>query len=336
MKYPRLRLCKPTWEDFIPEFDKKALSARLKSMPYHLATLLYPPNMVVGLELDSGKRGFISFYSQSFDEQRKDIEEMVRNVGGLSTNAATAVGKVKREFFAPPDKRALVYWNGVTWISQSNGLTPPWASAYGAHLLGLRPGMKVLVVGFGYGYASAVFYEAMKHQGDVFGIDISADTLKVGQKIFDQLGYEVHLRAKDGLKGWGNEIQFDAIWPSLTAKTLPSAWIRELKEGGRLAFFRAYTEEEYSYALQNFPEWSKDFPSYHEYQRKWWNEVCLSVYRKVGNELIEISRLYRLFNVPYVNAEFGVPKDREWELLLGSNESKLIEYFNQHIRPKKH
>jgi len=323
---------KPSWEDFVPEFTSSILSERLKNMPYHLATMLYPPNMVLGLGLDDGGAKFVSFYTEKFDEQRRCLVDVLRAVPILGGNTTRAVGRVKTELLLPEESRKLVYWNGVTWFHGSNGTTPAFLAAYAAAMLGLRAGMKVLTIGFGYGYLSAVFYEAMHHKGQFYGIDTSPKVLRFARRSWNGMGYKVNLKLKDGMLGWGGKVKFDAIWPSLTPRVMPSVWLRELKEGGRIGMFRPYDEDEYDYAAENIENWSRDYPTLQSYQERWWEEVCLSVYRKEGKGLIKVSDLYRLGNVPYVSPIHGITKDRESQSLLGANESKLQEYLNHHVK----
>jgi protein-L-isoaspartate(D-aspartate) O-methyltransferase len=320
-------LLSPTWEDFIPEFDNKTLIKRLGGKPYNIATLLYPPNMSRSLETTAGRKRFLSFYSKDFETQRRRTAETVDNIGGVNSASVKAVSKVPREIFVDKDKQTLVYWNGVSWINRSNGLTPPWLAAYAATQLKVKTGNRVLGIGAGNGYSSAIFNETMKCKGEVCAIDIDEEPLKNARNIFKILGYDnIKLERRDGLLGWPDDVKFDAIWSSLTAPSIPDVWVRQLKEGGRLGFFRPYNRREYDIASKTVAGWKNDYKTFQEYLDTWWEDVCLATYEKRQGKLVETTQLYRLFNVPYVSPIISNDKDKQWEEQLGSIERKLINF----------
>jgi len=329
-----MEMFKPRWDDYLPTYrEEGALRERIESMEYHLATFLTPANMLNSLKFKKGRENLLTFYSMDFDWQRRKLMEILRATTDLDKRFVESVDKAKRHIFVPLSNRILSYWNGVTWVSGLNGITPPWFAAFAANLMDLKPGKKVLVVGFGYGYASAVFFESMEKQGEIFGIDIDEKTVDVGKSIISSCGYEnFHFKVGNGIKGWPNS-NFDAIWPTLSTVKIPYAWIKELNEDGRLCIFRPLTEHEFEYAIGHDEWFKRNFPTYQIYKNKWWEETCLSTYKKEDGKLIEISRFYDLFNPPFFDKKYGTTFSKEWKQDLGVAETQLLKFLKENLKP---
>jgi len=326
---------KPRWGDYLPTYREEAsLRKRIESMEYHLATFLTPANMVNSLKFEKGREGLLHFYSMDFNWQRKKLMEILRVTVDLDERFVESIDKAKRHIFVPSNSRVLSYWNGVSWVSGLNGITPPWFAAFAASLLDLKPGKKVLVVGFGYGYASAVFYESMEERGEIFGIDIDEEILDIGKKIRSSCGYEnFHFKVRNGIQGWGSG-SFDAIWPTLSSVGIPNAWTKELEEDGKLCIFRPLTDREFEYAVTNDEWFKQSFPTYRVYESRWWEETCLSTYKKEDGELVEVSRFYDLFNPPFLDEEYGTTALKEWKADLGVAETKLLSFLKENLRTR--
>jgi protein-L-isoaspartate(D-aspartate) O-methyltransferase len=316
----------PKWSDYLPTFEGTELSKRLTAMPYHLATLLTPENLYRSLSSAIGLEKFQQFYALDFDNQRNALAETIAETLNPNRAITDAIRKVPLEQFVPASKRRFSYWNGVTWYRGLAGTTPPWLCAYACHSLDLSQGMKILTIGFGYGYLESVMSEMIDNQVAIFSVEVDREILDTGKRIIASLGYNnFHLKLGDGLKRWNND-SFDVIWPTLGCRKIPASWIDELNEGGKLAVFRPLSPEEVAHAREGkWPGWSGSVGSYDEYMQQWWSDMCLSVYKKESTDLIEISRLYEMDNAPFLDKDYGEMHTVDWSRELeGDYEEKLV------------
>jgi protein-L-isoaspartate(D-aspartate) O-methyltransferase len=292
-----------------------------------MATLLCPENMYLSLSLD-GLKKFLEFYSLEFDVQRNCLVEVIQKTLNPKKQVLDAVRRVPLEMFVPKSKKRLSYWNGVTWYRGLGGTTPPWLSAYACEFLGVEPGTKILTIGFGYGYLECVMSETTFNKAAIYSVEIDENFLKTGIKITKSLGYRnFHLKLGDGIEPWNGETKFDLIWPTLSCKKVPPAWTNQLEDDGRVGLFRPLSQTEFDQAkLNKWEGWAGQAKSYSDYMAKWWTDLCLSIYKKESDQLIEMSRLYEMDNPPIFNEEYGSLERRRWGQELGQRyETELLK-----------
>jgi protein-L-isoaspartate(D-aspartate) O-methyltransferase len=283
-------------------------------MEFHHATLLTPDNLFTSLSLTGGKKKFLDFYSQSFPKQRECLADVVSKTLDFDRDIIQAIHKIPLEVFVPWDKRSLSYWNGVTWYRGLAGTTPPWLCAFACYALGLRPGLKVLTIGFGYGYLETIMSEAMHNGSEVYSIEIDSELLRKGTEITREIGYNsFHLKLGDGLQPYDGESRFDAIWPTLGTTEIPSVWVDQLKERGKLAVFRPFSKEEFGRAKNvEWEGWAGKASDYSEYMHKWWADLCLAIYEDEKGILIPVSQLYEMDNPPIYHSQYGTTEPKDW------------------------
>ena len=99
-------------------------------------------------------------------------------------------------------------------------------------LLELHAGDRVLEIGTGSGYQSAVLARLVK---DVFSMEILAPLAQRAEKNLSDAGYKnVHVRVGDGYKGWPEEAPFDAVIVTAAPEHVPQPLIDQLRVGGRM------------------------------------------------------------------------------------------------------
>jgi protein-L-isoaspartate(D-aspartate) O-methyltransferase len=97
--------------------------------------------------------------------------------------------------------------------------------------LRLEPGAKVLEVGTGCGYQTALLAEL---GCEVYSIEVVEPLSARAQRRLTRQGYEVHLRVGDGYLGWPEEAPYDAIVVCASAPRIPAPLVEQLRPGGGL------------------------------------------------------------------------------------------------------
>lgn len=152
---------------------------------------------------------------------------------GISDPAVIdALAFVPRHWFMDAGLAAHAYKNKAYPIAAEQTISHPYTVAFQSELIAIKPGDKVLEIGTGSGYQTAIL-RAMNAQ--IFTIERQRELFKKTQRLFEQLG----LRPKkyllgDGYLGLPDDAPFDAILVTAGAPFVPKALLSQLKIGGRL------------------------------------------------------------------------------------------------------
>lgn len=165
----------------------------------------------------------------------REIERSARQaLGGreISPRVLEALGAVPRHAFVPPEHLTAAYRNRPLPIGHGQTISQPFIVALMTDVLDLEPGDRVLEVGTGSGYQTAVL---ARLAGAVYTIEISKPLAEGAERIFAELGLtNVHARVGDGHRGWPEAAPFDAILVAAAPPEIPDALVAQLKPGGRL------------------------------------------------------------------------------------------------------
>lgn len=143
-----------------------------------------------------------------------------------------AMAKVPRHLFVPRTEIACAYENRPLSIGYGQTISQPYIVAVMSELLDLEPGDRVLEIGTGCGYQTAVLAELA---GCVFSIEMVEPLFLDAADRLGRLGYgNVTLRCGDGYRGWPEQAPFDAIIATAAPERIPDALARQLRPGGRL------------------------------------------------------------------------------------------------------
>jgi len=166
------------------------------------------------------------------------IEDLIQG-GWLKTpRIIEAFQKIKRVDFLPEDMKDLAELNEALPIGYGQTISQPLVVAFMLEQLTPEEGEKILDVGSGSGWTSALLGEIVGPEGKVIAIDIVPELVEFGEKNvakydFIKSGIAEFICA-DGSKGYQKEAPFDKILASASAAKLPSAWQEQLKTGGRI------------------------------------------------------------------------------------------------------
>ena len=150
-----------------------------------------------------------------------------------------AFEKVKREDFLPGEMKALSELNEALPIGYSQTISQPLVVAFMLEQLQPRPGDKILDVGSGSGWTSALLGEIVGDRGKVTAIEIIPELREFGEKNVAKYNFIekgiVEFICADGSKGYEKEAPFDGILVSASVQTeVPQAWKNQIKIGGKI------------------------------------------------------------------------------------------------------
>jgi len=145
---------------------------------------------------------------------------------------------IKREDFVPPDEKDIAYLNTALPIGFGQTISQPLVVAFMLELLKPQKGDKVLDVGCGSGWTTALIAYLVQPQGKVIGIDIIKELVMFAQKNIEK--YQllnkgiVQLIHGDGKLGFKKEAPYDKILVSASSSQIPTELLNQLKTYGRL------------------------------------------------------------------------------------------------------
>ena len=150
----------------------------------------------------------------------------------IASAVLDALGRVPRHCFVPEVERDFAYLNRPLSIGYGQTISQPYIVAFMTDLLKLKPGSRVLEIGTGCGYQTAVLAET---GAEVYSIEIVEPLASQAAEILQTLGYyHVHVRQGDGYHGWVEHAPYDGIIVTAGASHVPQPLLDQLKPGGRM------------------------------------------------------------------------------------------------------
>ncbi|MDE1220194.1 protein-L-isoaspartate(D-aspartate) O-methyltransferase [Vibrio aestuarianus] len=159
------------------------------------------------------------------------IEFLVAN-GIQDNDVLSAIHYLPRESFVSQAMMHQAYDNNALPIGQGQTISQPYIVAKMTELLELARSSKVLEVGTGSGYQTAVLAQLVDH---VYSIERIKSLQWDAKRRLKQLDiYNISTKHGDGWLGWEAKAPFDAIIVTAAAESVPQALLEQLAEGGRL------------------------------------------------------------------------------------------------------
>lgn len=163
---------------------------------------------------------------------RQQLVGVVRDKGITDEKVLTAIGKIPRHLFMDSSFLDHAYQDKPFPIAADQTISQPYTVAFQTELLKVTPGDKVLEIGTGSGYQTAVLCEMGAR---VYSIERQLELFKLTSKFLPKLGYRAKkLIFGDGYKGLKEEAPFDSIIVTAGAPFVPKPLMSQLKIGGRL------------------------------------------------------------------------------------------------------
>ncbi len=159
------------------------------------------------------------------------VEKLIAEGVLKSPEVVKTFNRVDRKNFVPDDKKAQSDQDKPLFIGYGQTISQPTTVAFMMELLDVKPGQKVLDVGSGSGWTTAILAELVGKDGSVYGVEVIPQLKDFGQKNVEKLGYKntKHFLA-NGTMGLANEAPFDRILTSATAPDVPEPLKDQLSE----------------------------------------------------------------------------------------------------------
>jgi protein-L-isoaspartate(D-aspartate) O-methyltransferase len=164
--------------------------------------------------------------------RRRMVEEQIKARGIKDERLLAAMAKVPRHLFVEKGLDAQAYSDRALPIGEGQTISQPYMVAIMTASLSLRGDEKVLEIGTGSGYQTAILAELA---AKVFTMERLSGLTVRAKELLDQLGYKnVILRVGDGTLGWKQFAPYDRILVTAGAPRVPAPLEEQLAEGGVL------------------------------------------------------------------------------------------------------
>ena len=160
------------------------------------------------------------------------VNSQIRARGISDLRVLRAMEKIPRHLFVDEGLTEQVYNDNPLPIDEGQTISQPYIVALMTEALELKGGEKLLEIGTGSGYQTAVLAELGAR---VFSIERLASLAANARKLLYSLNYfTVAIRVGDGTYGWREEAPFDGIIVTAGAPDIPAILVEQLTVGGRL------------------------------------------------------------------------------------------------------
>lgn len=158
------------------------------------------------------------------------VEEQLIPRGIKDQRVLDAFRKVERHRFVPEEIRMSAYADFPLPIGEGQTISQPYIVALMTECLNLTGMERVLEIGTGSGYQTAILSELSK---EIYSIERFENLAKKSQSDLTELGYtNIKIRAGDGTLGWPEEAPFDRIIVTAASPRVPLPLIEQLDENG--------------------------------------------------------------------------------------------------------
>lgn len=146
-----------------------------------------------------------------------------------------AFARIPREAFVPAELRQWSDRDAPLPIGEEQTISQPFVVALMTQALQLQPGDKILEIGTGSGYQTALLCELTDAAGRfVYSVERFASLSQQAGHTLHRLGYQPRLAVGDGAAGWPDVAPFTAMIVTAAPAHLPRPLWEQLAEGGRL------------------------------------------------------------------------------------------------------
>ncbi len=164
--------------------------------------------------------------------RQKMVQNQIRKRNIRNPEILSVMGKIPRHLFVDPDLRKFAYMDKPLPIEEGQTISQPYMVALMTDLLELDSNAKVLEIGTGCGYQTAVLAEIAK---EVYSIEILERLADKAKILLQSFNYKnIHLKNGNGYYGWIEHSPYDAVIVTAAPKIIPHRLTQQLVDGGRM------------------------------------------------------------------------------------------------------
>jgi protein-L-isoaspartate(D-aspartate) O-methyltransferase len=166
------------------------------------------------------------------ERRARMVETQIVARGVRDARVLAVMREVPRHLFVPESEAAHAYEDHPLPIGWNQTISQPYIVALMTELAEISPEEKVLEIGTGSGYQSAVLARLAR---EVYSIEIVPGLARESAERLKKLGYaNATVREGDGYRGWGEHAPFDAIIVTAAPDRIPQPLLDQLAPGGRM------------------------------------------------------------------------------------------------------
>lgn len=164
--------------------------------------------------------------------RQKMVDEQIASRGIRDLRVLNAMSKVPRHLFVEEALHGQAYNDYPLPIGEKQTISQPYMVALMTEALDLKGDERVLEIGTGSGYQTAILAELAEW---VYSIERIRSLANNARKLLDELNcYNVEIRVSDGTQGWKEKAPYQAITVTAGAPEIPQPLLDQLVPGGRL------------------------------------------------------------------------------------------------------
>ncbi|MFA6338868.1 MAG: protein-L-isoaspartate O-methyltransferase [Candidatus Paceibacterota bacterium] len=196
-------------------------------------------------------------------QTKEQLLDQLKNASKVFENQLIeeAFTKIDRADFVPEDYNIEAYEDYPLPIGYDQTISQPTTTAFMLELLDPKPGEKILDVGSGSGFTTALLAQIVGKKGEVWGVEIIPELVEISKQSIVKYNLpQAHIELTKKM-GRAEKAPFDKILVSASAKELPGELINQLKVGGIMVIPVEETIYKIKKTEKGFEE-EKDFPGF--------------------------------------------------------------------------
>ncbi|MCF7924016.1 MAG: protein-L-isoaspartate(D-aspartate) O-methyltransferase [Candidatus Izimaplasma sp.] len=166
------------------------------------------------------------------DERKQMVKYQIENRGIRNPKLLDAFLKVPRHEFVEDNYIGFAYSDHPLGIGHNQTISQPYIVAYMIDKLAVKPEDKILEIGTGSGYQTAILAELAK---EVYTIEVIKHLQENAINVLESLNYSnIHFSIRDGYEGWEEFAPYDKIIISAAPKEVPEELVNQLAIDGKM------------------------------------------------------------------------------------------------------
>ncbi len=165
---------------------------------------------------------------------RELIDHLIKRRVLVTRNIIDALSKMDRINFIRPEDLNRAYMDNPFSIGYGQTISQPYTVVFMLELLQPEKGNKVLDIGSGSGWTTALLAYIVQKEGSVLGMEKISDLVKFGKSNIEKYNFTNAKIVQSGEELGKPEEQFDRILVSAAAREIPDELVDQLKIGGRM------------------------------------------------------------------------------------------------------